>query len=119
VLDPAAVRAFVEAEAQAAGRTPEQLISTDDNLLLEYSTPRGNVLADATFERMLEHLAPFRATRIPWKNAPPWVALELQALAAIEEGDAAAARAAIEKAREQGATLDHLEAAVARLAGTE
>ncbi|MBL8954410.1 MAG: fused MFS/spermidine synthase [Myxococcaceae bacterium] len=42
VLDEAGVVALIEDEAKKAGRSPEQLVSTDDNLWLEYSTPRGN-----------------------------------------------------------------------------
>ena len=43
LLDPDGVDRFLAAFA-ARGVDPESLLSDDDNLLLEYSTPRGNVL---------------------------------------------------------------------------
>jgi len=42
LLDEAGVVALIEDEAKKAGTTPDGLVSTDDNLWLEYSTPRGN-----------------------------------------------------------------------------
>jgi hypothetical protein len=42
VLGPDDVDHFVGV-AREFGPDPEQLVSTDDNLLLEYSTPRANV----------------------------------------------------------------------------
>ncbi len=42
LLDEAGVIALIEDEATKAGTTPDRLVSTDDNLWLEYSTPRGN-----------------------------------------------------------------------------
>ncbi len=42
LLDPAAVDALLD-EAGDQGLPRTELVSTDDNLLLEYSTPRGNV----------------------------------------------------------------------------
>ncbi len=51
---------FVEATATAAELDPRSLLSTDDNLLLEYATPRGNVLPWSTREAMVARLAEFR-----------------------------------------------------------
>ncbi len=50
----AGLDAFVAEVAAEHGLTPEELVSTDDNLYLEYATPRGNVL--------------------PWSSAPEMVA---------------------------------------------
>jgi hypothetical protein len=33
---------LIDEEARKRGQTVDQLVSTDDSLLLEYSTPRGN-----------------------------------------------------------------------------
>ena len=46
LLDPAGVDRVLA----ASGVSPEQLVSTDDNLILEYGTPKGNVL-DGTRSR--------------------------------------------------------------------
>jgi spermidine synthase len=48
VLDEAGVAALIDEEARKRGQTVDQLVSTDDSLLLEYSTPRGN--ADDTLK---------------------------------------------------------------------
>jgi spermidine synthase len=48
--------AFLAASARNAGLTPEALISTDQNLYLEYATPRGNVLPWHTRDALLHTL---------------------------------------------------------------
>jgi spermidine synthase len=47
---------FVAESARAAGVTPSEMISTDDNLSLEFSTPRGNVLPWSTLDDLVERL---------------------------------------------------------------
>lgn len=115
VLDPEGVSAFVEDQARQAGVPRSALVSTDDNLFLEYSTPRGNVLQDASAEAMLGRLSAFAPEAIPWKGAPEWVADELAALAAIERGAAGPAALALQRAQGRGAALPELEAAIAAL----
>lgn len=59
LLAPADVDALLASFAAVAARR----VSTDDNLILEYSTPKGNTLdAQASAERMMEF---FRAVRRP------------------------------------------------------
>ncbi len=52
--------AFLEEAAREAGETPRTLLSTDENLYLEYRTPRGNVLPWATREALVEKLRAHR-----------------------------------------------------------
>jgi spermidine synthase len=47
---------FVAESARAAGVTPSEMISTDDNLSLEFSTPRGNVLPWSTLDDLVARL---------------------------------------------------------------
>ena len=43
LLDTAGVERAIASAARAIGAAPRELLSTDDNLFLEYSTPRGNI----------------------------------------------------------------------------
>ncbi len=52
--------AFLDAAARDAGVERERLVSTDDNLFLEYETPRGNVLPWKTREATAERVMTFR-----------------------------------------------------------
>lgn len=52
--------AFLAAMAQKAGVTREALISTDQNLYLEYATPRGNVLPWETRDTLVRDLLRYR-----------------------------------------------------------
>jgi hypothetical protein len=45
-MDEKGIGDYIAAIASGAGVTPEQLISTDDNLLLEYDTPKNNAGGD-------------------------------------------------------------------------
>jgi spermidine synthase len=54
------LRAFLAASAAEAGEPVEQLISTDDNLYLEYQTPRGNVLPWEARDVLVEELRRYR-----------------------------------------------------------
>jgi spermidine synthase len=54
------LRAFLAASATEAGEPVEQLISTDDNLYLEYQTPRGNVLPWESRDVLVEELRRYR-----------------------------------------------------------
>lgn len=68
-LDTPGVRRLVEEEARAAGVSPEALVSTDDNLALEYSTPKANVRKDLSAEALLESVNHLLADEHPVVNA--------------------------------------------------
>lgn len=51
---------FIEFAATEAGEPVDALISTDDNLYLEYATPRGNVLPWSTRDALVRELLRFR-----------------------------------------------------------
>lgn len=55
--------AFLEKEARDAGVARDALVSTDENLYLEYATPRGNVLPWSTREVLVQDLMGFRSQR--------------------------------------------------------
>lgn len=52
--------AFIADTAREAGLPIESLVATDDNLILEYSTPRGNVLPWSSREEMVTRLSKYR-----------------------------------------------------------
>lgn len=54
------IDAFIADAAREAGVPVQSLEATDDNLVLEYSTPRGNVLSWASREEMVARLAKYR-----------------------------------------------------------
>lgn len=54
------IDAFIADAAHEAGVPVESLVATDDNLVLEYSTPRGNVLSWTSREEMVARLAKYR-----------------------------------------------------------
>jgi spermidine synthase len=51
---------FIEDSAREAGKSARDLVSTDDNLLLEYETPRGNVLPWIAREALVATLRGYR-----------------------------------------------------------
>jgi spermidine synthase len=51
---------FLESAAVAAGKPIGELVSTDDNLYLEYATPRGNVLPWSARDELVATLQRFR-----------------------------------------------------------
>ncbi len=51
---------FLESAAQAAQVPLEELVSHDDNLYLEYATPRGNVLPWSARDELVQTLQSFR-----------------------------------------------------------
>lgn len=51
--------AFLAESARAAGEPVEALLSTDDNVYLEYATPRGNVLPWRTRDQLVAELSRF------------------------------------------------------------
>ncbi|MBE2252146.1 MAG: fused MFS/spermidine synthase [Myxococcus sp.] len=65
LLDEAGVERFVEEEARRWGRSGAQLISTDDNLYLEFSTPRANADESLMQEALVESLGELRAASLP------------------------------------------------------
>ncbi|NUP05967.1 MAG: fused MFS/spermidine synthase [Polyangiaceae bacterium] len=52
--------AFIEEVAKENGKRPSDLVSTDDNLYLEYATPRGNVLPWSSREDLVARLRQHR-----------------------------------------------------------
>ncbi len=60
LLDTEGIDRFVSVVAAIQDRNVEDLISTDDSLTLEYSTPKGNVLPEDSGQRMRRRLARFR-----------------------------------------------------------
>jgi spermidine synthase len=61
LLDEVGIDAFLAEEAQAWRRHSSELVSTDDNLLLEYSTPKSNAddsLLQDVFVESIRHLRP-------------------------------------------------------------
>lgn len=78
LLDPRAVDVLLAASPKLAGVPAEALISTDDNLLLEYSTPRGNVSGytesyrrNVGLLRGFQPPSPLDGTRLPSMPAEP------------------------------------------------
>lgn len=98
VLDEAGVAALVAEEAAKEGVAPEALVSTDDSLRLEYSTPRANAddsLDQETLLASLEHLShePLPATGADSPEARAHVrAAWLVGRGAIDEARALLAR---------------------------
>lgn len=62
VLD-AALDRFVQDSADQAGTPLDRFVSTDDNLFLEYETPRGNVLPWTAREALVAELRSYRDER--------------------------------------------------------
>ncbi len=54
------IDAFIADAARGSGVPVESLVATDDNLVLEYSTPRGNVLSWDSREEMVQRLLKYR-----------------------------------------------------------
>lgn len=65
LLDEAGVERLIDEEAKAWGRTRDALISTDDNLYLEFSTPRANADESLLQEALVGSLTHLRATELP------------------------------------------------------
>jgi spermidine synthase len=65
LLDEAGVEALIAQESHAWGRTVDQMTSTDDNLYLEFSTPRANVDDDLMQEALVASLSEIRAKSLP------------------------------------------------------
>ncbi len=70
LLDEAGVDALISQEAQHWGRTAEQLISTDDNLYLEFSTPRANVDEALMQQALVDSLEELRPDSVPLAGLP-------------------------------------------------
>jgi spermidine synthase len=67
----AGFESFLEDVARQAGVARSELLSTDDNLYLEYATPRGNVLPWSTREELVAELLTHRDERAIWEMATP------------------------------------------------
>ena len=98
LLDEAGVDALIRQEAERAGRPPEEFLSTDENLWLEYSTPRGNADPTLASEReMVASLAQFVPRALPVVGASaPEALVHLQAAQHFGAGDLESARALLE-----------------------
>jgi spermidine synthase len=53
--------AYVSQVARKAGEPVASLVSTDDNLYLEYATPRGNVLDWSARDELIQEILRFRS----------------------------------------------------------
>jgi spermidine synthase len=62
---------FLEETAARSGVRLSELISTDDNLYLEYATPRGNVLPWSAREALVAELKRFRDETAPSRMIAP------------------------------------------------
>jgi spermidine synthase len=51
---------YLAGAAQRSHRRVDQLVSTDDNIYLEYATPKGNILPWATREHLVAKLKHYR-----------------------------------------------------------
>jgi len=67
-LDEHGVERFIADHALDQGVPPE-LVSTDDNMYLEYETPKANILRGASAKQILDHLAQFGPATLPVKHA--------------------------------------------------
>lgn len=65
LLDEAGVDALIAEEARKWGRTPDRMASTDDNLYLEFSTPRANVDESLMQEALVDSLSELRPKSVP------------------------------------------------------
>lgn len=65
LLDEGGVDALIAEEAQKWGRTADRMPSTDDNLYLEFSTPRANVDESLMQEALVESLSELRPKAVP------------------------------------------------------
>ncbi len=61
LLTTEGIDAFIADVAREGNEPIDALLSTDDNLYLEYATPRGNVLPWSSRVDLLERMAPFRS----------------------------------------------------------
>jgi spermidine synthase len=69
VLDEAGVAALIAEEAAKEGVAPEALVSTDDSLRLEYSTPRANADDSLEPETLLSSIAHLSHEPLPATGA--------------------------------------------------
>ncbi|MDP3502933.1 MAG: fused MFS/spermidine synthase [Myxococcales bacterium] len=65
LLDEAGVDALVAEEAKTWGRGVDRMVSTDDNLYLEFSTPKANVDESLMQEALVESLSALRPNALP------------------------------------------------------
>ncbi|MDP1921597.1 MAG: fused MFS/spermidine synthase [Myxococcales bacterium] len=68
LLDEAGVDALIAEEAQRWGRGVDRMASTDDNLYLEFSTPRANVDESLMQEALVDSLRALRPEAVPLKG---------------------------------------------------
>lgn len=65
VLDEAQVERFIFDEARRAWLAINELESTDNNLWLEYATPKGNARGDLDAEALVSHLRRYGVAKLP------------------------------------------------------
>jgi spermidine synthase len=68
-LDEEGVDRLIREEAELAHVAPERLLSTDDNMRLEYSTPRNNALSGEASRSLIPSLTPLVPTPLPVSDA--------------------------------------------------
>jgi hypothetical protein len=67
ILNEQAVAEFIAEEAALAGVEPMELVSTDDNLRLEYSTPKANADHSLSADALAESLEKWWEGRLEMK----------------------------------------------------
>jgi predicted membrane-bound spermidine synthase len=77
LLTPEGLEAVIENYVRNTGMTKDELVSTDDNLYLEYSTPKGNVrdydesiTDNEQFLARQRALSPYESTRLSLADVP-------------------------------------------------
>ena len=62
---------FVADSAREAKVSPEELLSTDDNLYLEYATPKNNVAGMPSIEQTIDMVARYRPADLAVDRSAP------------------------------------------------
>jgi spermidine synthase len=116
-LDEIGVERFI-AEHAVDHRAPPGLVSTDDNLYLEYQTPKANVLRPSSAKEILDHLARLGPAGLPIINADSAGAEQhIEGAKLAGSGRLADSLAALSRAEELGAPTSRLRESVVRRQG--
>ena len=113
-LDERGVERFIAEHALDQG-APPGLVSTDDNLYLEYQTPKANVLRLSSAKEILDHLARLGPPNLPIINADrPGAEQHVEGARLAGSGQLADSIAALSRAEELGAPTSRLRESVVR-----
>jgi spermidine synthase len=94
---------------------PPGLVSSDDNLYLEYQTPKANVLGPSSAKEILDHLAQLGPANLPIINADsPGAEQHVEGARLAGSGRLADSIAALSRAEELGAPTSRLRDSVLR-----